>query len=560
MTKIVMLTKILKGIRKIIQGFITGGADLGNEDSVRRVTAVNVTGVLIVLAALLWGLADWYFLAKRVQPIIEFAAAGVGVVFLWWQRRSKNLKFKTILFVLIVNTFLLIINFFSIERGGVINTNSPWLFLSPLVSYFIAGETVGLISTVAVFVWLLIFTVLGYLGLFSSVDPEMVSDFLSVFIVLSILSYLYETARRNTQMNLRQAIDFREDIIKHASLGIYTVNSKGIIESVNPAMNKIAGGDKAPEREGANVFKLEFFRQPGLADAFQSCLSTGRAFELEDVDCKSQALGKRSLRHYRGVPIKREDGKVMRLLLLVEDVTELRDIEEGREILIQQLSGKNEELERFVYVISHDLRSPLTSLRGYLDEVQSEIAEGNKQMVQKDLDNIEKLSINMGQMIDDLLALSRAGKEEFKKQRVDFNQLVQKILANFDIQIKDKGFTVEVMYGLPKLLVSRGAIGEVFSNLISNALKFAEDKPEPKIEIGFKDREDECHIFVRDNGVGILPEDKRKLFDLFFRHGKKAGTGVGLSIVKEYVQMHGGRVWVESVEGKGSTFWFSIPK
>ena len=101
---------------------------------------------------------------------------------------------------------------------------------------------------------------------------------------------------------------------------------------------------------------------------------------------------------------------------------------------------------------------------------------------------------------------------------------------------------------------------EVFRNLLSNAIKFSEDEINPRIKIGGTDQGSEYHFYVRDNGCGIEPEVQKKLFTLFFRHGEKAGTGVGLSIVKQYIELHRGRVWVESQPGTGSTFWFSLPK
>ncbi|MBU0708898.1 HAMP domain-containing histidine kinase [Patescibacteria group bacterium] len=231
-----------------------------------------------------------------------------------------------------------------------------------------------------------------------------------------------------------------------------------------------------------------------------------------------------------------------------------------RRLAYERLSRKNKELQRFVYAVSHDLRSPLTSLRGYLDEMRDSLQQGDGEQLFTDMDNTEKLAFNMGQMIDDLLALSRVGKEEYKREELSVGQIVRKVLSDTGIQLKEKGFQVEIRTEMPVLGVYARPLEQVFSNLISNAIKFTEDKANPMIAVGCAEKENEYWFYVEDNGVGVPAGEQEKIFDLFYRSGTKAGSGIGLSIVKEYVDLHGGRVWVDSEEGKGSTFWFSVPK
>ncbi|MBU1110349.1 HAMP domain-containing histidine kinase [Patescibacteria group bacterium] len=231
-----------------------------------------------------------------------------------------------------------------------------------------------------------------------------------------------------------------------------------------------------------------------------------------------------------------------------------------RKSTYEHLSRKNKELQRFVYAVSHDLRSPLTSLRGYLHEIRDSLQQDDEEHLFADIDNTEKLASNMGQMIDDLLALSRIGKEEYKREELSVGRIVRKVLSDTEIQLKEKRVQVEIRTKMPVLSVYARPLEQIFSNLISNAIKFTEDKADPGIAIGCAVKENEYWFYVEDNGVGIPAGEQIKLFDLFYRLGHKAGSGIGLSIVKEYVDLHKGRVWVESKEGKGSTFWFSVPK
>lgn len=225
----------------------------------------------------------------------------------------------------------------------------------------------------------------------------------------------------------------------------------------------------------------------------------------------------------------------------------------------RRIVRKNLELQKFVYVVSHDLRSPLTSSRGYLDEVKRALREGRTERVEEDLDKLDTLMKDMGKMIDELLVLSRLSKEKYQKKRLNVGVLVEEVLENFQIQFQEKNFQVELKSEFPELSVYERPLREVFSNLISNAIKFSGEKDQPRIEIGYVCEAGEERFYVKDNGIGIPEEERQQLFGLFYRRGNRAGSGIGLSVVKEYVEMHGGRVWVVSEEGKGSTFWFSLP-
>jgi signal transduction histidine kinase len=228
--------------------------------------------------------------------------------------------------------------------------------------------------------------------------------------------------------------------------------------------------------------------------------------------------------------------------------------------MLQTIEESQEKLERFVYIISHDLRSPLTALRSYVYLMKTELTEKNLSRLIEDLQSTERVTNNMHEMVERLLTLSRLKKENYAKESVDLNKILATVRENLQILLIEKGINLTFAPNMPTLNAYLQPLQEVFSNLISNALKFTQDVTNPMIEVGFLDKGSMYQFFVRDNGVGIPEANKEKLFSLFFHQGKHSGAGIGLTIVKEYVGLHGGEVWVDSSPGKGTTFWFTIQK
>lgn len=225
------------------------------------------------------------------------------------------------------------------------------------------------------------------------------------------------------------------------------------------------------------------------------------------------------------------------------------------------LNLKNEQMQRFVYTVSHDLRSPLTSLRGYLSFVREEIDNKDTRQRDCDLQKIDEVARGMGEMIDDLLSLSRVGRDQVPPEKADIGEVVKKIVDENESQIRVNKIKIEITGEFPKLLLVRRKIEEIFRNLISNAIKYKDEQKKSWIRIGVEEDADEYRFFVKDNGIGIEPAHQARIFEPFLHPvqvGK--GTGIGLSIVGGFVKDLGGKVWLESVLGQGSTFWFSLPK
>jgi signal transduction histidine kinase len=233
-----------------------------------------------------------------------------------------------------------------------------------------------------------------------------------------------------------------------------------------------------------------------------------------------------------------------------------------RKNLIAQLEVNNAELERFTYTVSHDLRNPLVTIKGFLGMLNKDIKESQLDRVQKDFQRIASAADKMDELLSDLLELSRIGRIINPPEEVDLAKLVQEALELLDARIRSKNITVDVSPDLPSLYGDRLRLREVLENLITNAAKYMGDQPSPTIEIGSRGGSNEPIIYVKDNGIGIEERYQTRIFTLFEKLNPSVeGTGIGLALVKRIIEVHGGRIWVESGGlGKGSTFYFTVPK
>jgi signal transduction histidine kinase len=232
-----------------------------------------------------------------------------------------------------------------------------------------------------------------------------------------------------------------------------------------------------------------------------------------------------------------------------------------RQKLIGELENKNGELERFTYTVSHDLKSPLVTINGFLGYLEQDAISGNQERMNADMQRIREAVKKMQNLLNELLELSRIGRVVNPPERVPFNDLVHEAISLVSGQIEARQVIVTVQPNMPIVNVDRPRLVEVLQNLIDNATKYMGDQPEPQIEVGQQGEQDHQPVFyVRDNGIGIAPEFHERVFGLFNKLDPRSdGTGVGLALVKRIVEIHGGRIWVESEVGRGTAFLFTLP-
>jgi len=232
-----------------------------------------------------------------------------------------------------------------------------------------------------------------------------------------------------------------------------------------------------------------------------------------------------------------------------------------RKGLIAELESKNAELERFTYTVSHDLKSPLFTIRGFLGYLEQDALTGKHERVKSDMQRITDATEKMQMLLNDLLELSRVGRLKNESVSIAFSELAYDAVGLVQGQIMERGVAVDVDADLPTVFGDRQRLLEALQNLIDNACKFMGDQKQPHIEIGRNGVENGKPIlYVRDNGIGIAIEHYDRVFGLFNKLDVKSdGTGIGLALVKRIIEVHGGRIWVHSEAGIGSTFYFTLP-
>lgn len=260
-------------------------------------------------------------------------------------------------------------------------------------------------------------------------------------------------------------------------------------------------------------------------------------------------------------PVRGEGDEIVGFRGIVRDVTARRRAEERLESKSQELARSNEELRQFAYVASHDLQEPLRMVAGYTQLLASRF-EGK---LDAEADLFIKYTLEgvnrMQTLIGDLLDYSRVQSHGRTFEIVSMGTSFEWALANLGAAIETSGATITAD-PLPDVRADPAQLGQLLQNLIGNAIKFRAERP-LEIHVGAHRRGGEWHVYVRDNGIGVEPEHRSRIFDIFQRlHGRDEfdGTGIGLAICKRIVERHGGRIWTEPSPGQGAMFVFTLPR
>ena len=226
-----------------------------------------------------------------------------------------------------------------------------------------------------------------------------------------------------------------------------------------------------------------------------------------------------------------------------------------------ELEAQNAELERFTYTVSHDLKSPLFTIQGFLGYLERDAEQGDLDRLREDVQRIQQAVRHMQQALEELLELSRVGRTVESREEVALGDAIAEAVELVARRIAERGVELVVAPELPVVTADRRRLVEVFQNLIDNAAKYMGEQDTPRVEIDAEQRQDEVLVRVRDNGLGIDPRFHTTIFGLFDKLDPTSdGTGIGLALVQRVIGVHGGKIWVDSAgEGHGATFSFTLP-
>ena len=257
-------------------------------------------------------------------------------------------------------------------------------------------------------------------------------------------------------------------------------------------------------------------------------------------------------------PLETEDGTLVSAA--IRDVTERKIYERALEEKNQALEAAVKDLDAFSYSVSHDLRAPLRAIAGFNRILLKEYGPCLDATAREYLESVRDNAIQMGQLVDDLLAFSRLGRRSIAKQDISVAAIVEQVLR--EVRPRYEGRNIEVTVSeLPRVQGDPALLKQVFINLIDNAIKYTRMREEAVIEIGSSEADGERVFFVKDNGAGFDMQYADKLFGVFQRLHRQEdfeGTGVGLAIVQRVIMRHGGRIWADAAVDKGATFYFTL--
>jgi len=359
-----------------------------------------------------------------------------------------------------------------------------------------------------------------------------------------------------------------EDSIDTLDSGIIMTDRKREVIWANATIGKFFGIDRdrligVDAKSALSRYVGAFEDAQTLSKVMEEAIDRGE--RIDSIVCHVRPTLSRAERilEYRSIPIETDRYKGGRIDHYI-DITELKQLEESLRDKTRNLERSNEKLEEFSHVVSHDLKEPLRTVETFsgflLEDYEDKLDEEGVDY----LNTLKRTSARMRQLINDLLSLASIHMETKSFERINTQRMLEEIRE--DLEIRLRGVNLQVAGDLPPVRGSRVRIGELFSNLVVNGIKY-NDKALPMIRVGWqkdaRSNNNSVTFFVEDNGIGIESRYQERVFGIFEKLNPRddyEGTGAGLAICRRIVEEHGGTIWVESEVGKGSTFYFTIPR
>ncbi|MGF7118899.1 PAS domain S-box protein [Methanobacterium oryzae] len=374
------------------------------------------------------------------------------------------------------------------------------------------------------------------------------------------------TQIKEAQKALKESEAKYRELVESASSSIIKMDKKGNITFFNEFAEKFFGFNKE-EIIGKNVVgtivpEIDSSGED-LKGKINEILKNPEVYHHNENENVTKD-GRRVWVSWANRSIYNEKGQLKGVLSVGTDVTKRKQIEKEREDLIMELERSNNELKQFAYITSHDLQEPLRTIASFTQLLERRYKGKLDHDADDYIEFIVEGSKRMKEMIQGLLEYSKIGTKEKELKQVNTESILEKAISNLNTAIKDNNAVI-TYDSLPEVMGDEGQLIRLFQNLIGNAIKFRKKDVPPKIRIStWRDKENNNYIFsFADNGIGIEEQYIDRIFEVFKRlHtiDQFEGTGIGLAISKRIVEMHGGKIWVESELGIGSTFYFTLKK
>lgn len=414
-------------------------------------------------------------------------------------------------------------------------------------------------------------------------------------IQLSIILFVYQRdllKRKRTEEILRQITAEFRAMFKAIPDAVFFTDTNREIVMVNPAFTELFGFN--PEEVVGKDPRFLFTAKKDYL-SHEKTLFGGEAGEHSlPLEIKYQRKNGEIFIGETVSAAVRQPGESLGYLNIIRDITRRKKAEEQLNEVhskleqwvnerTEDLMRANDEVKRFAYIVSHDLRAPLVNIKGFTGELrnayhaiasrmnqilphldedgQEEISDILQEEIPEALQFIDSSASRMGNLIDAVLKLSRLGRRELRFERINVRVLVQKVLESLAHQVEQRQVNVRIG-ALPRVIADRTSLEQIFGNVLVNAVNYLVPGRKGEIDIGGRRGRHETVFYVKDNGRGIAREDLPKVFEPFSRLGTPPdvpGEGMGLAYVQTLVRRHGGRIWCESELGSGSTFFFSLP-
>lgn len=369
------------------------------------------------------------------------------------------------------------------------------------------------------------------------------------------------THRKHAEDSLRQSETLFRQLADSMPQIVWTARPDGYIDYFNKRWYEYTGFDKNFGEESWKPI-LHPDDVERSSETYFGCIRSQTPYEIE-YRFKDRMTGGYRWFLGRALPIRDTSGRIIRWFGTCTDIDDQKRAEERLEEAVsrrtEELVAANRELEAFSYSVSHDLRAPLRAISGYSGLLLADLPHRLTEEERRRLHLINKSANDLGLLVDGLLTFSRLSRQNTSRINLDMKLLVEAVLQD---QLGREQRAVSVtLHDLPCVVGDGLLMRQLFTNLISNALKFTKTRERPAIEIGSTREQNETVFYVKDNGVGFDMKFADKLFGVFERLHRAEefdGTGIGLAFTKRIVERHGGRIWAEAEVDKGATFYFSL--